>query len=74
METSYAIYGGDEYVKPDAYEDDFLVIDASTDYSIFPPGISHGFNVLAPDEKGYYDDYGYDDYPEIDINEFRDHI
>jgi hypothetical protein len=61
-------------VKPDAYEDDFLIIDASLDHSIFPASISHGFNVLTPDEKGYYDDNGYDDYPEIDINEFRDHI
>jgi hypothetical protein len=61
-------------VKPDSCEDDFLIIDASLDPSIFPEGISPGLNVLSPEEQGYYEEDGYDDYPEIDLNEFRDHI
>jgi hypothetical protein len=36
--------------------------------------LSHGLNVLTPDKNGYYDDNGFEDYPEIDVNEFRDHI
>jgi hypothetical protein len=37
-------------MKPDHYEEDFLVIDGALDPSIFPPGISHGLNVLSPGE------------------------
>ncbi|HHY83139.1 MAG TPA: hypothetical protein GX505_10750 [Clostridiales bacterium] len=61
-------------MKPDPYEEDFLVIDGSLDSSIFPPGISHGLNVLSPDDHDHYSIDGYDDYPEIDFNEFKDHI
>ncbi|HOB20314.1 MAG TPA: hypothetical protein PK830_04385 [Candidatus Atribacteria bacterium] len=62
-------------MRPTHYEeDDFLVIDASLDHSIFPKGITHGIDALA---TGVYDNYsfvdGYADYPEIDYKEFIDH-
>lgn len=61
-------------MKPDHYEEDFLVIDGALDSSIFPPGISHGLNVLSPGEYDRFSINALDDYPEIDFNEFRDHI
>jgi len=67
------MYGG-ESMKHNPYDDDYLIIDQSMDYSIFPPGISNGLNVLSPDDHDSYSIDGYDDYPEIDFNEFKDHI
>lgn len=62
-------------MRPDNNEGDFLVIDASLDPAIFPSGISNGLDVLAPGmfSHHHFDD-GYADFPEIDIDEFRDHI
>jgi hypothetical protein len=59
---------------PDHYEEDFLVIDGTLDSSIFPPGISHGLNVLSPLDHDRFSIDAFEDYPEIDFNEFRDHI
>lgn len=61
-------------MKPDHYEEDFLVIDGALDPSIFPPGISHGLNVLSPGEYDRFSINALDDYPEIDFDEFRNHI
>lgn len=60
---------------PDYYhEEDFIVIDVSQDFSIFPPGISHGYNVLSPWDHDSFSINAFEHYPEIDYNEFRDHI
>ncbi|HHU49227.1 MAG: hypothetical protein ACOYEH_04485 [Caldicoprobacterales bacterium] len=61
-------------MKPDHYEEDFLVIDGALDASIFPPGISHGLNVLSPEDHDSFSIDALEDYPEIDFNEFRNHI
>lgn len=62
-------------MRPNRYEDDdFLIIDASLDHSVFPKGISHGMDVLT---SGVYEHYSFEDsyvdYPEIDYKEFKDH-
>ena len=63
-----------KHMKPDYFQEDFLVIDGSLDPSIFPPVISHGLNVLPPWDHDSFSINAFEDYPEIDFNEFRDHI
>lgn len=59
---------------PKLHNKDFLVIDGALDMSIFPPEISHGINALSPEDHDSFSIDDFDDYPQIDINEFRDHI
>jgi len=56
------------------YEEDFLVIDASLDSSIFPTGISHGLYVFSPQDEDHFSINAFDHFPEIDYEEFKDHI
>lgn len=63
-------------MKPTDFMNNHLVIDTSMDELIFPEGISHGLNVINPQIHNdyYHYDHNHNDFPEIDIEEFRSHI